>query len=236
LEALRRYAPSVVVILGDFLDLAPLSRYLQVAEFQLTLQPALNYAHSLLVEIRETVGPNCEIVYIPGNHERRLSQYILENAASLFGIKKANIPSSWPVQSIPSLLRLDELDIEYLAEYPGGEYWITPKLLCTHAPEKNEDLRASLIHGHNESSKLDSHSVTYHHGQEVYQRYCVPGLGKQGAVQDKLALNRTEVPSNRARKSGNQAIATVDVYSDNFFQVNMWDIQKGKMIFYGEVL
>jgi hypothetical protein len=236
LNALVVYKPSEIVILGDFLDLAPLSRYLQVAEFQMTLQPALNYAHSLLLQIRCIVGPDCKIVYLPGNHERRLSQYILENAASLFGIKKANIPNSWPISSIPSLLRLDELNIEYLAEYPGGEYWITPKLLCTHAPEKNKDLRASLIHGHNESSKLDSHSVTYYHGQEVYQRYCVPGLGKQGAVKDKTALNRTEVPSNRPRKSGDQAIATVDVYSNTLFQVNLWNINKGKIIFYGELL
>ena len=240
LESLRLYQPDVVVIDGDLIDMASHSKYLQLPEFQLTYQPSINFTTRLLGTIRSIVGAKCKIVYVPGNHERRASEYAAIYAKANYGIKRGTfeneLPDTWPVQSLPYLLRLEELNIEYMHEYPGGEYWVNPNIVFTHQPEKNKDLRATLIHGHEESGTMNSHSVHTNEGIKVYRRYCVPGFGRQDNTKDKTLLNSTSVASNRAKKSGNQAFCTIDIVRDDMFQVLVHDIIKGECSFYGKHL
>lgn len=89
MQIIRDFKPHRIVILGDFLDCASLSKYLQIAEFQLTLQPSIYYAGWLLGLIRATAGPECEIDYLAGNHERRLSEYIARNALAASMLRRA---------------------------------------------------------------------------------------------------------------------------------------------------
>ncbi len=240
LEALRLYQPDVVVIDGDLIDMASHSKYLQLPEFQLTYQPSINFTTRLIGNIRSIVGPKCIIKYVPGNHERRAAEYAAINAKSNYGIKRGTfegeLPDTWPVQSLPYLLKLEQANVEYLSEYPGGEYWVNPNIVFTHQPEKNKDLRATLIHGHNESGEMKSHSVHTHEGIKVYRRYCVPGFGRQGNNTDKTVLSATAVTSNRAKKSGNQAFCTIDIVKDDMFQVLVHDIMNGECLFYGKHL
>lgn len=82
----------------------------------------------------------------------------MANAAAAFGIKIAGAPDSWPVMSVPHLLRLDELDVEYVGGYPAGAYWINDRLQCIHglkvrssgstAKIVSDDERVSTIFGH----------------------------------------------------------------------------------------
>jgi hypothetical protein len=240
LEALRLYQPDIVVIDGDLIDMASHSKYLQLPEFQLTYQPSINFTTRLLGTIRSIVGKKCKIVYVPGNHERRAAEYAAIYAKANYGIKRGTfeneLPDTWPVQSLPYLLRLEELNIEYMHEYPGGEYWVNPGIVFTHQPEKNKDLRATLIHGHEESGEMKSHSVHTNEGIKVYRRYCVPGFGRQDNTKDKTLLNSTSVASNRAKKSGNQAFCTIDIVRDDMFQVLVHDIINGECSFYGKHL
>lgn len=121
------------VNLGDFLDLPSMSRFTQEAAFAGTTQAAINRGHLFLCEQR-AAAPDAELVLIEGNHDKRLQNFITNNALAAFGIKRANMPETWPVMSLPHVLRLDELDVTYIDAWPAGEYWI------------NQNLRA--IHGH----------------------------------------------------------------------------------------
>jgi hypothetical protein len=68
-------------------------------------------------------------------------------------------PDDWPVLSVPYLLRLDEMGIEYIEGYPAGEYYINDDLKCIHGKRTGrrgrisqaviEDERVSTITGHN---------------------------------------------------------------------------------------
>jgi hypothetical protein len=238
MQMLKAYKPDTVVILGDFLDCASLSKYLQVAEFQLTLQPSLEYAYELLATIRSIVGPECKIEYLEGNHERRLSEFIARNALAAYGLRRAaSLPDAWPVLSVPHLLRLDELNIRYSASYPGGQYWLTPKLVCTHQPPgKKTDLRASVIHGHTPHYRVESHTVHYHDGIETYSVHSVPGLMHVEDVAEPQPLVRSQVPSNSTRMNWQQGVATVDILNDDVFKVISHPIANGEAIFEGKVL
>jgi hypothetical protein len=71
-------------------------------------------------------------VWIAGNHEERLPNYLLDNAAAAFGLRKGDMPESWPVMSVPYLCRFDDHGVEYLPGYPASSFWINERLRVIH--------------------------------------------------------------------------------------------------------
>lgn len=236
LQMLHDYQPSLVVILGDFIDLAQLSKYLQIAEFQTALQPAIDYGADLLARIRSIVGPSCRIEYVEGNHERRMAEYVTRNALAAYGLRRGGDRGRWPLLSIPTLLNLDDLNIGYSAAYPAGQFWITPKLVAQHAPTtKKKDLRATVIHGHTPQYKVDSHTVHYHDGTETFETYSIPGLMRIDNVDEPSQLIQTAVPSDQTRVDWSQGVGTVEILDDNTFCIQVHKISRGLAIFQGRV-
>jgi hypothetical protein len=129
----------------------------------MTAQETIDEGHSFLAKQRAN-APEAEIVVMEGNHDLRLSAYIMQNAKAAFGIARANDPKGWPVMSVPFLLRMDELDINYVAGYPAGEYYINDRLKCIHGRRTGqrgkvstrvlEDERISTVTGHNHHIEL----------------------------------------------------------------------------------
>lgn len=120
-----------VVNVGDYLDLQQQSRWVQEAAFAQTTQPAIDRGHSWLAEVR-AAAPTSKLVLVEGNHDRRLQNFITNNALAAFGIRRANLPESWPVLTLPHVLRLDELGVEYVDAWPAGEYWISENVRAVH--------------------------------------------------------------------------------------------------------
>lgn len=123
--------PAKVVLVGDNLDLPEFGKYRLSPAFQQTTQATIDRAAVLCAEIR-AVAPDAEVVWIAGNHEERLPNYVLDNARAAFGLRRGNTPESWPVLSVPYLCRFDDHAITYLPGYPASSYWITDKLRVIH--------------------------------------------------------------------------------------------------------
>lgn len=158
MEIVAAVQPDLIVNLGDLVDFASHGRFAQEASFARTTQPTIDRAHEFLAEQRATC-PDAKIVLLEGNHDRRLETSIVNNALAAFGLQRAALPESWPVMSLPHLLRLDDLDVEYVGGYPAAKFWINERLACAHAPAKLrssgssaqasiDDERVSLIFGH----------------------------------------------------------------------------------------
>lgn len=158
LQMIQDIQPNVIINLGDVLDLAPMGRWVQEPGFALTTQPALDRGHLWLAEQR-TAAQNAWIKFLEGNHDRRMQDCIMQNAMAAFGLRRANTPpESWPVMSVPYLLRLDELDVEYIPGYPAGITWINDRLAAIHGSKVRssgstaalvlDDERVSVIFGH----------------------------------------------------------------------------------------
>lgn len=120
-----------VIWLGDFLDLPGQGKYIGEPSFAQTTQLSIDYGHSLLAKVKAT-APDAQQVLIEGNHDKRLTYSIQVNAGASMGVKRANLPNSWPVMSLPHLLRLDELGVEYIDAWPNGRHWINPNLFARH--------------------------------------------------------------------------------------------------------
>jgi hypothetical protein len=136
IEVCKSYQPDKVQILGDFLDLASQGRFAQEASFAQTTQEALNAGHKFLATLRAAC-PDAEIVVIEGNHDKRMQNFIEANAIAAFGLKRAGLPESWPVMSLPYLLRLDELNVEYVDAYPAATDWDNHTTRNIHGTKAN---------------------------------------------------------------------------------------------------
>lgn len=149
--------PELIVLLGDNLDLPEFGKYRQYPAFQRTTQKAVDWMGSFVAELRR-MCPDAEIVWLAGNHEERLPNYIVDNAKSAFLIKRANTPEGWPVMSVPHLCRLDDYGVNYVPGYPAGNYWVNQNLRIVHGYKvKSNNMTA---YGYLDSEKV---SVIYGH-------------------------------------------------------------------------
>lgn len=184
-RAAHRLQPDKIQILGDFLDLASQGRFAQEASFAQTTQAALNAGHAFLAQLR-AVCPRAEIVVIEGNHDKRMQNFIETNALAAFGLKRAGLPDSWPVMSLPYLLRLDELGIAYVDAYPAATDWDNDTTRNIHGTKANSkgSTTAQYIHqiphlntwaGHTHRAEITYHSVIGPRGEPIESYSANPG-------------------------------------------------------------
>ena len=130
------YQPHEIDLLGDLLDLPSQGKYAKEASFAQTTQMAIDYLHAWLSKLR-AVCPDAKITIIEGNHDKRMQNFVEMNALAAFGLRRAELPDSWPVMSIPYLLRLDEIGIEYVDAYPAATKWDNSTTRNIHGTRAN---------------------------------------------------------------------------------------------------
>lgn len=248
LQMMRFIRPDKVVNLGDFIDMPEWSsKFLVLPEFVMTTQPSIDRAHKFLAQQRALVGDYAEIVLIAGNHDARFSMAVTRNAMAALRLKQANTPKSFPVLSLPFLLRLEELGVTYLGAYPahkfkiaeGGEgqtalYAIHGDRLDVAKVAKNE--RQSFVQGH--IHRIALHTETYEVGGEREQVVAFsPGClcRVDGFVPStKSAVTDDGMPVTQF-ESWQQGIAVVSEMSDGFWSMELVSITNGKAIYRGRV-
>ena len=157
LDVIASLNPDLVVLVGDNLDAAELGKYRLTPAFERTTQASIDRLGLLCAQLRDA-APNARIVWLAGNHEERLPNYILDNARAAFGLRKANAPESWPVLSVPYLCHFDRYGIEFLPGYPASSFWINDRLRVIHGDKVASG--GSTAHKYLNSEKV---SVIYGH-------------------------------------------------------------------------
>ena len=185
IEAATRFQPDKIQILGDFLDLASQGRFAQEASFAQTTQPAIDTGYKFLATLR-AVCTGAEMIVIEGNHDKRMQNFIEANALAAFGLKRADMPDSWPVMSLPYLLRLDELNIQYVDAYPAATDWDNDTTRNIHGTKANSkgSTTAQYVHqvphlntwaGHTHRTEITYHSVIGPRGDAIESYSANPG-------------------------------------------------------------
>jgi metallophosphoesterase superfamily enzyme len=157
LQVIADLQPELVVCVGDNIDFPEFGKYRLSPAFAGTTQASIDRATVFAAEMRNA-APHAKIVWLAGNHEERLPNYILDNAKAAFGLRKGDTPKSWPVMSVPSLCRFDEYKIQYEPGYPAGNFWINEKLRVVHGHKVKSN--GSTAHMYLSSEKT---SVIYGH-------------------------------------------------------------------------
>tara|TARA_Y100001973_G_scaffold105998_1_gene181426 strand:- start:849 stop:2261 length:1413 start_codon:yes stop_codon:yes gene_type:complete len=122
--------PDEVVLLGDMLDLAPWStKYSTPPDLKYTTQPSLIELHWFLQSLRRT-GDH-KMTYLEGNHEIRIKKAITDKLEEAVDLRPVGQESDHALLSIPNLLSLDEIGVDYVEPY-GSAYWLFDNLVRCH--------------------------------------------------------------------------------------------------------
>lgn len=157
LAVVRAEDPDLIVLVGDNADFPEFGKYRLTPAFERTTQATIDRLGLLVAQLRDA-APRARIVWLAGNHEERLPNYILDNAKAAYGLRRANTPESWPILSVPHLCNFDEYGVEYLPGYPASHFWINSRLKVIHGTKHKAD--GSTAHKYLASEKV---SVIYGH-------------------------------------------------------------------------
>lgn len=127
LSAAAHLQPKTIVLLGDALDLAPFGSFPTDPGLRSMTQHALQAAYDFLASLREAC-PESEIIYLEGNHERRIHKALSVGVNEALLLKRPG--DKHKVFSIHHLLRLEELNVSYVTPY--GSSCFVADTRCTH--------------------------------------------------------------------------------------------------------
>jgi len=126
---------------GDALDLPEVSHYRLTPAFAQTTQAAIDWMGQFLARLR-ALFPAARIVWLAGNHEERLPNYLLDNAKAAYGLHQAG--TGLPVLSVPFLWRCEEYGVEYVPGYPASTHYFNDNIRAVHGDKVNSN--GSTVH------------------------------------------------------------------------------------------
>ena len=218
-----------VSYLGDDLDMAEWSSvFIRRPEFQWTTQPAVQESHWHKSQMRQAL-PNARIRLLGGNHdEKRLEEAMLRHLPMVYGLQSA---SSYRVDapevlSLPYLLGLESLGIEFVEGYPDAAIWLNERVALEHGA--NSKLQVGdyvTVCGHYHRREWVSKTRWGANGPVIAESFCPGMLGR---------LDR--LPGKKAHQNWQQGFAIID-YDPNgtAYQITPVPIEDGRAIWNGQL-
>ncbi len=113
IEYIRDIKPTKIILGGDIVDFYKISKFINNPK-QRNVFEEINITKNFLYKIRNLFS-DAEIIYLEGNHERRLETYIISNAKELYELLE-NI--------LQEKLELEKLNIQYVKQpFAIGKLW-----------------------------------------------------------------------------------------------------------------
>jgi predicted phosphodiesterase len=236
LQVAYELRPHHVIHLGDILDLPDWSdKFVQKPDFQQLTQPAVIAANWWLSTLKDAV-PGAKHVVLEGNHDKRLELAVLNHLKAAAGLRAADELNLPPALSVPRLLALHALGIDYKRDYPNSEYWLTSELMCVHGAAARKgggkttsalvkEYDVSIVHGHIHRVEQSPRTTFNGDGTRVIGAYS-PGC---------LCHIDGRVPGVKARQDWQQGLA-VAYFGDGIEpSVQLYRIDNGKCLFGGQM-
>ena len=231
-----------VILLGDIMDLPAQGRYEQEPSFARTINTTLQAGYEFFAMLR-LVAPSAEIIFLEGNHDCRMEKYVRNNAPTIATMRQVN--SKYPVNSLPHLMRFDELGIEYVSGYPASQYTINPRLIAVHGNKANSNGSTALQY----LNKNPMVSVLYGHSHRfelMYRTHNTPEGPKDNMAFSPGCLCRVDwaVPSYNGGvnihekpvtyyENWQQGMGVLWYQDDGFFSVDPIRIHDGRAVYQG---
>lgn len=159
---LAEVQPRRGVILGDLLDLPSVSKYAKKINYHAAVNECVDAAYRILCDYR-SASPDTEFSFLQGNHEKRLVDTLFRDFDEGASIRRAD--EEVPVLNLAYLLRLDELGIPFLENYPHDVLKLSPTTAVIHgskskpgagatAQAETKDRRYHVFIGHNHKQAI----------------------------------------------------------------------------------
>ena len=197
-QYLAEEKPDQIIINGDLMDAAVISRHRVVpgGGYDNPVQENLDTAYAILRQLREVCPPEdgTEIVLLRGNHDERIEHALIDNVAALYRVRAAG--DEIPALSLRKLLRLDELQVDYIdepwdrAKVPVlGNYRLASRHGYTTSKSNPgakmiAELSGSTLQGH--SHRLSFYYHTSHHPEDGPETRLAAEAGCMCEIKDGL--------------------------------------------------
>lgn len=219
---------------GDCLDLSEWSnKYLPEPEFYWVTQPALLEWAWWLTQFR-LAQPGAEIKELEGNHDLRMPLLISANLRQAYKLRAVDELELPPALSVPRLLALHALNIDYVNGYPDNGYWLNRNIYITHgdmvrgtpgatANALTNRQAFTTIFGHIHRREFVSRRMKTHDGDLVYTAFC-PGA---------VCHIDGRVPGSKSTDQWQQGLAVIE-YTEHEENIIPIAIQDGRAIYNGK--
>lgn len=229
--------PHQVVHLGDVLDLPDWSdKFVRSPTTDNTTQLSV-VAASWWLGLVKSVSQRSVSVVLEGNHDKRMELALQKHLKAACNLRPADELALPPSLSVPRLLALHKLGIQYHGAYPNGEYWLANNFLCKHGDivrgESGGSAKAAVskhdvnvIFGHIHRIESAMRTTFDMHGTRTIGAYSCGCLCRvDGAV-----------PGKSARQNWQQGFAVVH-YEERtgWASVQLIEIQNGRAMLGGKM-
>jgi len=222
--------PEVIVWGGDIEDFPEMQdKFLKEPEFVQTTQPAIEETHWWLAQLR-AICPDSEIVLAAGNHDARLRKAIITHFKAAYELRPADEIDLPSPLSPERLLGLRGLGIDWVGDYPNGEYWLDDGLRAIHGNQISQapgGTAAAVL------KDADDWTVFFHaHRREMASKTIHGRYGRRSiSAFSPGCLCRVDgvVPGTKARQNWQQGMALVD-YAGGHPSVYLIEIQDGTAV------
>ncbi|KKM20923.1 hypothetical protein LCGC14_1640610 [marine sediment metagenome] len=236
LQIAQSYHIDQTIFLGDLLDLADWSdRFIRSPNMQYTTQPAAIEAKWWISQfVQATDGKKVSI--IEGNHDKRMNDAILKHLEEAFELRSLDGLDLPPLLSVPRLLALHDIGVEWVGDYPNGQVWIGDNLVVEHGDVARgksgatvssmvQDAHHSKIVGHIHRIEMAFKTIHKKGGSDTIEVWSIGCLCRiDGAV-----------PAKKKRNNWQQAFAIVESFDGGVFNIEPVTIKNGMSIYRGEV-
>jgi hypothetical protein len=229
--------PDEGVLIGDTVDFAEISRHRHNPEWVARTQDCLDSGYGLLRDYVHS-SPDTRWKKLAGNHDIRIRTTIIDQARDLYGLRRADSPQEHSVWSIPHLLRLDELGIEFIdpnGEWEHGQVKLSDKLAVRHgwiarkgsgqsALATLEHLGYSVVVGHTHRQSL-VHKTTHDIDGNTSTLAGVEA-GCMCRIQDGLGY--------AVAPDWQNGFATATIWDDGKFKIDLATYVNGELLWRGQ--
>lgn len=171
------HQPDQIVQIGDGIDFPTVSRWAKdtALEYEQSLQDHIDgFREDVLVPFREA-APAADLVWLEGNHDLRVKDFIKKSAAPLDPLRALDMPN---------LFELDEIDWRY----KRGPLRIATNVLAVHGHESGGYCASASAWDAKFAKRYGSeHSVIFGH---THQPFLISGArGFAGNVKPRFTMN-----------------------------------------------
>lgn len=241
-----RYQPETTVNLGDFADLAALSRFNPDSDhFHKTLGPSLRYIHDFYAQMKAD-NPDALHVEVDSNHAQRIRKSVIQNNPTLYDFV---IPGEeYPLLSYYRLANLGSIGLRFIsgygaAEFVYGEEYGNP-IVFKHGTHSSSNPGATVSKESKENPEVNVVRGHGHHDEEV-RRTTRSGKQLFYKMLGSSCLNNGPVPGydsaiddhNRPVKkhtNHQNTFAVIEDYQNGHYTMTTIDVVNGRAYFRGE--
>lgn len=159
---LQKNKPTALVNNGDTANFDALSRWDSKPRMPETVNSCLAATVQVLSDYKSSVPTDCDLYYLPGNHENHFERYLISHAPEFQGLRIGGTDPE-PILTFPKLARLDQLGYRFVTgiytDWPEATLWLTPHFAIRHGDSSRkgsgnsvrqqvEHMGCSLVVGH----------------------------------------------------------------------------------------